>query len=175
MKLVVTIFERSAEAAIEAIRGLRQDHDMVELRVDAFGAIDFHAVRAATAKPIIVTNRGGAPVDFEAAYGAGIDFVDVELGHDPGPRRDRVVLSHHDFDGMPDVEQLLRDMQDCAHKKIAVTPGTFADNARLLGAIARGVTVIGMGERGLYSRIAAPFLGSELQFVALDEIGRAHV
>jgi 3-dehydroquinate dehydratase type I len=172
MKLVVTIFERSAEAAIEAIRGLRLDHDMVELRVDPFGAIDFQAVRAATAKPIIVTNRGGAPVDFEAAYGAGIDFVDVELGHDPGPRRDRVVLSHHDFDGMPDVDQLLRDMQDCAHKKIAVTPRTFADNARLLGAIARGVTVIGMGERGLYSRIAAPFLGSELQFVALDD---AHV
>jgi shikimate 5-dehydrogenase len=34
--------------------------------------------------------------------------------------------------------------------------------------IAPGVTVIGMGERGLYSRIAAPFLGSELQFVARD-------
>jgi 3-dehydroquinate dehydratase type I len=173
MKLVVTIFEQSADKAIEAIRGLRQDHDMVELRVDAFDApVTLAAVRAATAKPIIVTNRGGAPVDFEAAYGAGIDFVDVELGHDPGPRCNRVVLSHHDYEGMPDVEQLLRDMQDCAHKKIAVTPRTFADNARLLGAIAPGVTVIGMGERGLYSRIAAPFLGSELQFVAVDD---AHV
>ena len=172
MKLVVTIYERAAEAAIDAIRALRLDHDMVELRVDPFGAIDFHAVRAATAKPIIVTNRGGAPLDFEAAYGAGIDFVDVELGHDPGPRPDRVVLSHHDYDGMPDVDQLLRDMQDCAHKKLAVTPRNFADNARLLGTIAHGVTVIGMGERGLYSRIAAPFLGSELQFVALDD---AHV
>jgi len=171
MKLVVTIYEHSAEGAIEAIRGLRREHDMVELRVDPFGgAIDLHAVRAATAKPIIVTNRGGAPVDFGAAYGAGIDFVDVELGHDPGPRRDRVVLSHHDHEGMPDVERLLRDMQDCAHRKIAVTPKTFADNARLLGAIASGVSVIGMGERGLYSRIAAPFLGSELQFVAVDDV-----
>lgn len=173
MKLVVTIYEPSAEAAIAAIRGLDARHDMVELRVDAFGgAIDLHAVRAATAKPVIVTNRGGAPVDFEAAYGAGIDFVDVEFGHDPGPRRDRVVLSHHDFEGIPDVEALLRGMQDCAHRKIAVTPKTFADNARLLGAIANGVTVIGMGERGLYARIAAPFLGSELQFVARDD---AHV
>ncbi len=173
MKLVVTIFERTPEAAIEAIRGLRQEHDMVEVRVDPFGgAIDFHAVRAATTKPVIVTNRGGAPASFETAYGAGIDFVDVEFGHDPGPRRDRVVLSHHDYDGMPDVEQLLRDMQDCAHRKVAVTPKTFDDNARLLAAIAPGVTVIGMGERGLYSRIAAPFLGSELQFVAVDD---AHV
>lgn len=33
----------------------------------------------------------------------------------------------------------------------------------------RGVTIIGMGERGLYSRILAPFLGSELQFVATDD------
>jgi shikimate 5-dehydrogenase/3-dehydroquinate dehydratase len=200
MKLVVTIYERTVDAALDAIRGLRLPHDMIELRVDAFGgAVDFHAVRAATPKPIIATNRGGAPVDFDAAYGAGIDFVDVELGHDPGPRRDRVVLSHHDYEGMPDVEGVLREMhaEGCAHTKLAVTPRTFAENARLLAALvtpsvsegpggaggapahpprplahARGDTVIGMGERGLYSRIAAPFLGSELQFVAVDE---AHV
>jgi shikimate 5-dehydrogenase/3-dehydroquinate dehydratase len=169
MKLVVTIFERTAEEALAAMRALREPHDMVELRVDPFGgAIDLPAARAATEKPIIVTNRGGAPVAFDAAYGAGIDFVDVEYGHDPGPRRDRVVLSHHDYDGMPDVEELLRDMPDCAHRKIALTPRTFADNTRLLGLIAPGITVIGMGERGLYSRIAAPFFGSELQFVARD-------
>src|SRR6266513_4276954 len=122
MKLVVTIFEQSADKAIEAIRGLRLDHDMVELRVDPFGAIDLHAVRAATAKPIIVTNRGGAPVDFEAAYDAGIDFVDVEFGHDPGPRRDRVVLSYHDFEKTPDLDALARAMraEGCAHTKIAV-------------------------------------------------------
>jgi shikimate 5-dehydrogenase/3-dehydroquinate dehydratase len=191
MKLVVTIFERTADAAIAAIRALSGPFDMVELRVDAFGgAIDLRAVRAATAKPIIVTNRGGAPVDFDAAYGAGIDFVDVEFGQDPGPRRDRVVLSHHDFDGMPDVERLLREMgaEGCAYTKLAVTPRTFADNARLLGVLECGGhaaalgdsggmaaalhTVIGMGERGLYARIAAPFLGSELQFVAVDD---AHV
>jgi 3-dehydroquinate dehydratase type I len=183
MKLVVTIYERSAEGAIATIRALRLPHDMVEVRIDAFGgSVDFHAVRAATSKPIIATNRGGAPVDFEAAYNAGIDFVDVELGHDPGPRRDRVVLSHHDYEGMPDVERLLREMPECAHRKIAVTPRTFADNARLLASMedshsclssgAGGISIIGMGERGLYSRIAAPFLGSELQFVAVDD---AHV
>src|ERR1043166_898118 len=173
MKLVVTIFERTAEAALEAMRTLREPHDMVELRVDAFGGrVDLRAARAATEKPIIVTNRGGAPVPFEEAYAAGIDFVDVEFGHGPGPQRDRVVLSHHDYEGMPDVEQLMREMRGlgCAHTKLAVTPRTFADNARLLalGARGDGLTVIGMGERGLYSRIAAPFFGSALQFVARD-------
>jgi 3-dehydroquinate dehydratase/shikimate dehydrogenase len=50
-----------------------------------------------------------------------------------------------------------------------VTPKTLGDNLRLLAAIDRGVSVIGMGERGLYSRILAPFLGSELAFVAASQ------
>jgi len=168
MKLVVTIFEPSPAAAIVAIRNLTRDHDAVELRVDPFGAeaIDLRAVRAATPKPLIVTNRGGAPVDFAKAFDAGIDFVDVELGFDPGPRRDRVVLSHHDYAG-PSTGPL-REMLalGCAQTKLAVTPRNYDDNVRLLELCAPGVTVIGMGERGLYARILAPFLGSELQFVA---------
>jgi shikimate 5-dehydrogenase/3-dehydroquinate dehydratase len=167
MKLVATILERSADRAIEAIRALAAPHDMVEVRVDAFAAgPDMNALRQATEKPVIVTNRGGAPVDFAAAYGAGIDFVDVEFGHDPGPQRDRVVLSHHDFESVPDLDALAREMRaaGCAHTKIAVTPRNFADNARVLAAIAPGMTLIGMGGRGLYSRILAPFFGSELVF-----------
>lgn len=167
MKLVVTILEATPHRAIEAIRAIGAPHDMVEVRVDAFGErVDMGALRAATAKPIIVTNRGGAPVDFAAAYGAGIDFVDVELGHDPGPRRERVVLSHHDFESVPDLDALAREMRaaGCAHTKIAVTPRSFADNARVLATIAPGMTLIGMGGRGLYSRILAPFFGSELVF-----------
>ena len=169
MKLVVTIYEPTPERAIDAIRAIDARHDMVEVRVDALGgaSADFSALRAATAKPIIVTNRGGAPVDFDAAYGAGIDFVDVEFGHDPGPRRERVVLSHHDFESVPDLDALARAMraERCAHTKIAVTPKTFADNARVLATIAPGMTLIGMGGPGLYSRILAPFFGSELAFV----------
>ena len=168
MKLVVTVSEPTLDRAVEAIRALQRPHDMVEVRVDALGGreVDFRALREATAKPIIVTNRGGAPVDFLTAYDAGIDFVDVEYGHDAGPRRDRVVLSHHDFRSVPDLEVLARDMRalDCAHTTIAVTPQNFADNARVLAAIAPGMTLIGMGGRGLYARILAPFFGSELTF-----------
>ncbi len=169
MKLVVTIHEATPERAVEAIRAIALPHDMVEVRVDAFGgaAYDLDALRRASPKPMIVTNRGGAPVDFAAAYEAGFDYVDVEYGRDPGPRRDRVVLSHHDFEDVPDLETLSRDMRalGCAHTKIAVTPRDFAGNARVLSAVAPGMTLIGMGAKGLYSRILAPFLGSELAFV----------
>jgi shikimate 5-dehydrogenase len=81
------------------------------------------------------------------------------------------ILSHHDFEGMPDVEQLVGEMGGADQVKIAVTPRNFADNARLLSLLEgqKNLTVIGMGGRGLYARILAPFFGSQLQFVSVDE------
>jgi 3-dehydroquinate dehydratase / shikimate dehydrogenase len=178
MQLVVTIFEETPERAIDVIRGLDADHDAVELRADAFGgcSVDWCAIRTATAKPIIATNRGGGHVDIEAAIAAGIDFVDVEHGAGiPDAHRGRFVLSHHDYDGMPDVDRLVSGMRGAEHGKIAATPRNFAENARLLALLggSRNLTVIGMGARGLYARILAPFFGSEFQFVSVDEARQA--
>lgn len=170
MQLVVTIFEETPEAAIEAIEALRLDHDAVEVRLDAFGGrdADLRAIRAATHRPIILTNRGGKPPDVAAAIAAGIEFVDVEYRPDSdiGPHRKHIILSHHDFERLPDLAPLVDAMtaHRCAHTKIAVTPHTLKENEELLGAIRPGLTIFGMGERGLYSRILAPFLGSELAF-----------
>jgi len=176
MKLVVTILEDTLDGAIDAIHALDADHDAIELRADAFrgSAVDWPAVRAATSKAIIATNRGGGHVDVDAALAAGIDFVDVEWGGlIPNVQRDRIVLSHHDYEGTPDVETLVQAMRvaGCAHVKLAVTPRDFADNARLLALLdgRSDLTVIGMGGRGLYARILAPFFGSALQFVSVDE------
>lgn len=176
MKLVVTILEDTPDGRIDAICALVADHDAIELRADAFRgrAVDWLAVRAATGKPIIATNRGGGHVDVDAALAAGIDFVDVEWGGViPSVPRDRIVLSHHDYDGTPDVESLVQAMRaaGCAHVKLAVTPRDFADNARLLALFDKtpDLTVIGMGGRGLYARILAPFFGSAMQFVSVDE------
>ena len=153
------MFESNVDAAIAAIKALPPDHDMVEVRFDAFGGGDPNAFRDVTAKPVLFTNRGGEPVD------ADFGLIDVEFG-----RRiqhpSRTVLSFHDFEGMPDLEPLIREMcaEGCAHTKIAVTPSTLRENEELLSAIQPRLTIIGMGERGLYSRILAPFFGSELFF-----------
>jgi len=173
MKLFVPILEDTCDGAIEAIQRIDADHDGVEIRGENFSSVDFGALRGATKKPVIFT-RGGFAFDASVlgeAVAAGIDVVDVEYAAVIDvPDRDRVVLSHHDFEGMPDVESLARDMRayGCAHVKITVTPGNFADNERLL-RILPAATVIGMGERGLYSRILAPFQGSELVFVSRAE------
>ncbi len=175
MRLVVTIFEPTAGKAVEAIRSLDRDHDLIEVRLDALAdpQTDLRPFRAATAKPIIATLRGGGHVPFERAFAAGIDLVDVEYepGVELGPDRARVVLSHHDFHAVPDLAPLLTAMRalGCGFIKVAVTPRDFAGNRAILEAAGSGVTMIGMGERGLYSRIAAPFYGSQFQFVSIDD------
>ena len=174
MQLVVTIHEPTEDAAIEAIRKLREDHDMIEVRLDAFRGRNAEPFRNITKKPIIFTNRGVEPVD------ADFGLIDVEYGRKV-KYPDRTVLSFHDFEAVPDLKQLISAMTafGCAHTKIAVTPRTLRENEELLAALpltlhplpasgeragVRGLTMIGMGERGLYSRILAPFFGSELFF-----------
>jgi 3-dehydroquinate dehydratase type I len=175
MRLVVTIFESSTQAAIEAIRSLTAEHDMIEVRLDGFGGqrFDLGDIRRATSRPIILTNRGGDRIDIESAAAAGINYVDVEYrpGLDVSKHRHRIVLSHHDYEAMPPIAGLLEAMlaERCAHTKIAVTPRTLRENEMLLRALGplRGVALFGMGERGLYSRILAPFFGSALTFASV--------
>lgn len=173
MKLFVTTFDLRPDA----VRALAaRDCDGIELRAEAATApADLAGIRAVTSKPLILTYRGMQVSDaqIEAAIEVGIDLIDVEWheGVDVARVRDRVVLSHHDYDGVPDdLEALIDAMlaRGCAETKLAVTPTNFAGNERLMAALkARpGLTLFGMGERGLYSRILAPFFGSRLTFVA---------
>src|SRR5258708_7179465 len=189
MKLIVTIQEETFEAALQAIGELNQPHDQshdqphdgIELRAEHLAAVDLGALRAATPGMLILTHRGRRVDEsiVRAAIAAGVDLVDVEwheaLDRDLVHRyADRIILSHHDYDGMPDVERILESMRSfgAVQTKLAVTPQSFEDNRRLLEALhgqSGGVTMIGMGARGLYSRILTPFFGSELQFVAVSE------
>jgi 3-dehydroquinate dehydratase type I len=178
VKLFVTIYEETAEAAVDIVRALRLEHDGVEVRAERFPSIDLDAIRAATAKPVILTYRGSRVPDVARALQTGIDFVDVEWRDGVEVLApERTVISHHDYEGMRDVESIMRKMQAyaCAHTKLAATPQTFADNERLLKLLSAAgrrlpTTVIGMGERGLYSRILAPFRGAALAFVAAGNV-----
>ncbi|HEX8255803.1 MAG TPA: type I 3-dehydroquinate dehydratase [Thermoanaerobaculia bacterium] len=194
----MTILEETCDAAIAAIRALRHEHDGIEVRAEPFPSIDLDAIRASTDKPIILTYRT-LPTDVEAGglrarrstgdvIAAGIDFMDVEWREDVQIEvPERTVLSHHDYDGIKDVELIFERMRarNCAHTKLAATPQNFDDNLRLLSLLSpaeelrgtprtprtpRNSTVIGMGERGLYSRILAPFKGAALTFVAASNV-----
>lgn len=185
MKLVVTILEESQDAAIAAIRGLTLPHDVIEVRAERFPVLELAKLRACTQTPLLLTWRTtpGSPSAFGSRpstrelVDAGIELVDVEW-HEGVEIEvpERTVLSHHDYDGMTNVESIFAAMlaRGCAHTKLAATPRTFTDNERLLSLLTTDAsqritsqrTVIGMSERGLYSRILAPFRGSALAFVA---------
>ena len=218
-RMFVSIYEKSAEAALQRLVGLPAGVDGAELRVDGFspaGAlIDFDSFRNATDKLLIYTRRSTSFRDratldeLSAAAGAGFDLVDAEVEQEhgvlafPGSTADfmgrwheRTLLSLHDYDGVPaDLDAVVQQFEPFAPFKVAVTPKSFEEDLRLLRALVdyraraalyerppqpgsdaafavRG-TIFGMGARGLYSRILAPFFGSELSFVAADAATKA--
>lgn len=184
----ILVCESLRAASLDGLRRARAavtSADLVELRLDALADPDPVAALADRTHPVIVTCRprweGGGydgPEDdrrqvLERAVQAGAEFVDVEWR---APWRDaflarwaeRVVLSWHDFEGMPgDLASLGLDMSrsGAAVVKIAVTPRSIRD----LGALVtmrrglpreRRVVVIGMGSAGLLTRLLPQRFGS---------------
>ena len=184
-RIVAVLGEEAAQGVSAA-----GEADMIELRLDLvkdpIPAIK--AVRLATTKPIIATNRlkteGG---EFQGSERDRIelllqaapyaDFVDIEL---MAPMRDEfmarvnkpVIVSYHDFQGMPDVEEMaviLEKMKKTGASlaKIAVTPKSLKDNLRILGLLLdrdMPVSIIAMGDIGRHLRAVAPLYGSALTY-----------
>jgi 3-dehydroquinate dehydratase I len=167
------------------------DSDMIEVRLDliATDPIDaIKAIRKATTKPIIATNRlkaeGGKFEGIErercelliqaSMYS---DYVDIELRADLRDELIRrvhkpVILSYHDFQGMPnliEMRNILRNMKKAgaAIAKIAVTPAKLKDNLQILEFLLEAdmpICVIAMGKLGRHLRAVAPLYGSILTY-----------
>jgi 3-dehydroquinate dehydratase I len=167
------------------------DSDMVELRLDLIATDPLEALRAvrkATIKPIIATNRlkaeggkfeGNERERCELLIQASMyaDYVDIELNaelRDELIRRVHkpVIISYHDFQGMPDLMEMrsiLRNMKmaGAAIAKIAVTPSRLKDNLQILEFLLEAdmpLCVIAMGKLGRHLRAVAPLYGSILTY-----------
>lgn len=149
--------------------------DIVELRLDGVRDVDVAFALEGRTKPVIVTCRpvweGGAFRGSEIerlrilsqAIHLGAEFVDVEWRADrsslPASDRTRLVISMHDFAGMPaDLAPTVRSMRAAAGAgiiKIAVTTAAPGDCVRLRDAVGRGSdqAVIGMGAAGVVTRV----------------------
>ncbi len=154
--------------------------DMVELRLDGVKDLDvedaLHGCRArviATCRPTWEGGRFDGSEDtrrqlLERALAAGADYVDVEwkAGFDDFVRanRSRVVLSSHDFTGVPaDLSTRAGAMRatGAAVIKVAVTAARLSDTLPLRELAKQGdAVVIGMGDAGVPSRLLATRFGS---------------
>ncbi|MBP1633437.1 MAG: aroE [Acidobacteria bacterium] len=179
-----------AETGLEDLRRARDAAarvaDLVELRLDRLARPDAAGALAGRAGPVVVTCRPsweggwfeGAEEDrfalLDRALELGAEFVDVEWRAADRARAllarwggTRVVLSLHDFTGVPgDLEERCRTMLGTGARvvKIAVTAARLADSLPLLALAPRfagaGLALVAMGTPGAPSRILAARFGS---------------
>ena len=181
-KLCVTV-TGDTMAELRTRRDQVSDADLIELRLDSTRDPSAAAALAGRRKPVIVTCRpkseGGWFTGSEEerrailsdALSLGAEYVDLEWrgscadllqktgGH-------RIVMSHHDFDGVPaDLSELSQAMLVSGAEvvKIAVTAKRLADclTLRAIGQQTRvPIALIAMGDAGLPSRVLASWFGS---------------
>jgi 3-dehydroquinate dehydratase/shikimate dehydrogenase len=204
-RIAVVVAEPTAEAFLRQAARLSRDAALLELRLDALGrvAVIVPVLEALARRPLrapwIATCRprsqgGGFDASASAqlavlalAARAGARWVDVDgetLRRFP-PRLRAALLppvgrmvSRHDFMRTPsNLEALYQRLSRLGADwvKIAVTPRTQSDNARLLAMTRRHrrrVIAVAMGAVGVPGRVLALAAGSALTYAAPDR-GRA--
>lgn len=154
--------------------------DLVELRLDGVRDLNVATALAGRRKPVIVTCRptweggrfdgseGAREVILRKALDLGADYVDVEFkaGFERliAAHSERVIVSAHDFDGVPDDLASRVDAMrgtGAAVIKVVVTPARLTETLPLMDIAEEGdAVVIGMGDAGLPTRLLASRFGS---------------
>jgi len=167
-------------AARDAATGADARADLVELRLDGVQDLDVERALHGRRGPVIATCRpaweggrfDGSEEERRAvlarALAAGAEYVDVEWNAKFDDliqsNRSRIVLSSHDFRGVPDdLCARVRAMRGTgtAVIKVAVTAARLSDTLPLLEIARAGdAVVIGMGDPGVPSRLLAARFGS---------------
>jgi 3-dehydroquinate dehydratase/shikimate dehydrogenase len=175
-------------AELVAARDAATAGDLVELRLDGVRDVDAPRALLGRRRPAIVTCRpvweGGLFEGSEEsrlrvlsdALECGAEYVDVEwhavrdTARLPGflalmrAGGGRVIVSSHDFDGMPqDLAARAHAMRSSGARiiKVAATPAHLTDTLALRDLAREGdAVVIGMGDTGLPTRLLAVRFGS---------------
>ena len=157
------------------------DADLVELRLDGVTDLDVAGALEGRRRPVIVTCRpaweggrftGGEEERLRVLANAirlGAEFVDVEWRADrsglPHGERTRLILSHHDFEGVPaDLPARVRAMQGERAEvvKVSVMARRVGDCLTLRSAFEGDDShvAIAMGSAGLLTRTFPALFGS---------------
>lgn len=205
--IVASVVERTPTGALEAVkRGCSSGADIVELRLDFLHEPFNHVhelVRSAQAiAPVIATVRasweGGVFSGTEeermqllsTAASAGASYIDCELDAserlwhilpDDARADVSVVLSWHEFDRVPSIEELNAAYNRAVDAgadvvKLAATAARIEDISCLWSALqyqhsagnAVPIVALAMGEAGLVTRLLAGKLGSVFTFGSVD-------
>ena len=183
-RICVSVCEKDLDA-------LRETCDLIELRLDCLDEIP--VLIPPLTRPVILTLRpseqgGHRDLTREerqrfwstiAPQGENIWWdVEADLVQDLAPAWSRVIVSHHDFSGVPiDLEQIYERLAHtpAAVIKIAVHANDIVDCIPIFHLLdrarneGRGIIAIAMGNAGIATRILGPSRGSFLTYAPLDD------
>jgi 3-dehydroquinate dehydratase I len=187
--ICVSIAEPDFSTCLDLIR----KYEFIELRLDAANfSISQIEELISSAKQSVVTFRPGH-FDIQtrltaiiASIHAGATMIDLELDAEVEYRIElmniakskncQVLLSYHDFKTTPSLAVLINILNDCYHcgadiAKIACQVNSVADNARLLSLYSQSgkKIILGMGNLGRITRLAAPYLGAAFTYASVNE------
>jgi 3-dehydroquinate dehydratase/shikimate dehydrogenase len=190
-QICVTLTEETTTGLVDRMADLAGIADLFEIRGDMVLDLDLLTLLRSKTRPLVFACRpiseGGRFQDNDTqrrmvlleAVKRGFEYVDVELSSDfmdvmIEKSGSGLIVSHHDFQATPDDLQSLYDTacrKGADIVKLAVTPRSIADVARLLGfarqvarAGARPLIPIALGPLGTLSRVLAGRYGAPFTF-----------
>lgn len=188
--ICVAIQENKVEACISAI----EQCEMAEIRIDlcGFDRTQTTTVFQSSRKPLVATCRPDNHSDelrmslLKAAIDAGAAYVDVEIESTAAFKAEmaeyakkhncKYIISYHNYEYTPGISALHEIVKQCFADgadiaKIATMACSTQDSARLLSLYdsTKQLVILGMGEAGKITRIAAPLLGAAFTFAALTD------
>lgn len=182
IKICTPVIGKSLNEFLRNLDRVQEVSEMVELRVDGINDLtekDLEAIREKTKKGAILTSKNKKLIN--KGFDLGFDFVDINLSlisklNLTEKRLERVVLSFHDFEKTPDIddlEKIVKKMRRFHPEiiKIATKANNDQDIKNLMQILINKkekekTIVVGMGEKGKITRILGPLLGSFLTFAS---------
>lgn len=186
----------SFDLAHQQLQQALKNCHLVELRLDFFHHLDLSLLadlKNNFALPMIFTLRskeqGGAflgeeenrlallkklaslePAYLDLEATVSPDFVEEVKRQNPNVK---IIISFHDFERMPPLEPLLKEMQrhPADLYKMAVTPKSSTEALQLLDFMRshKSVLAMGMGPFGAITRILAPIFGAAFVYASLSD------
>jgi len=186
MRYCVSIGEKSWVKVVEALKKI----NFAEIRLDKINNLNSTAIENifSTNKELIATFRSETKdkLDYlKKAIVSGADYVDLDIDtlkkykskiYDYAKKNNcKLIVSYHNFYKTPSFKELTKIVHKALGEnadivKICCMVKSNSDNIRLLRLLSKSKKVqpIGMGKKGIITRIIAPFLGSPYTFVSLE-------
>jgi 3-dehydroquinate dehydratase type I len=180
------------EIGYEDCLSMARKEAFVEFRFDLLSlSLDQVKEVVTAARSCIVTCRPGKMEEADrkevllTGILSGADYVDIEVESDRAfinqvfktatANDTAVIISYHNFEGTPSIGVLEKIVNDCRELgadvvKIASQVNQVEDLQTLVKLYRPDLrmVIIGMGELGIISRVAAPLLGAEFTFAAAE-------